>query len=74
MKKINTIKSLFAIIILFWIYSCTVIQEYDKIYLYDEDMLLSPTANELFEISVQTYREGASASFGGNNGGGCGCY
>ena len=53
--------------------SCVVVKEYDKIYLNDEEMLLSAKVSERFETNFQIYREAASGANGGKSGGGCGC-
>jgi len=53
--------------------SCKPIKAYQKQYLNDEDMQLSSSAIERFEINFQNYREGASGANGGKTGGGCGC-
>jgi hypothetical protein len=53
--------------------SCVVVREYDKVYLNDEEMLLSAKGSERFETNFQIYREAASGANGGKSGGGCGC-
>ncbi|WP_299531466.1 DUF4266 domain-containing protein [Ulvibacterium sp.] len=53
--------------------SCVVVREYDKVYINDEEMLLSAKGSERFETNFQIYREGASGANGGKTGGGCGC-
>ncbi len=53
--------------------SCVAVREYEKIYLNDEEMLLSFKSSERFETTFQIYREGASGANGGKSGGGCGC-
>jgi len=53
--------------------SCVAVKEYDKVYLNDEEMLLSAKGMERFETNFQIYREGASGANGGKSGGGCGC-
>ena len=53
--------------------SCVVVKEYDKVYLNDEEMLLSAKGSERFETIFQVYREAASGANGGKSGGGCGC-
>jgi hypothetical protein len=53
--------------------SCISLQEYQKIYLNDEDMILSGRRIESFELNFQGYREGALGANGGKVGGGCGC-
>ncbi len=53
--------------------SCISIQEYQKIYVNDEDMILSNRRIESFEINFESYREGALGANGGKVGGGCGC-
>ena len=49
------------------------VKEYDKVYLNDEEMVLSFKSSERFETNFQVYREGASGANGGKSGGGCGC-
>ncbi len=53
--------------------SCVVVKEYDKVYLNDEEMLLSAKNGERFETNFQIYREGSGGANGGKSGGGCGC-
>ncbi len=53
--------------------SCVSIHEYQKMYLNDEDMVLSQRRIESFEINFESYREGALGANGGKVGGGCGC-
>lgn len=53
--------------------SCISIQEYQKIYLNDEDMILGQRRIESFETNFQAYREGPLGANGGKVGGGCGC-
>lgn len=53
--------------------SCVAVKEYDKVYLNDEEMLLSAKGTERFETNFQIYREAASGANGGKSGGGCGC-
>ena len=53
--------------------SCVVVKEYDKVYLNDEEMLLSGKGMERFETNFQIYREAAAWANGGKTGGGCGC-
>lgn len=53
--------------------SCTVLKEYEKVYVNDEEMLLSSRSLERFEMTFQIYREAAAGANGGKTGGGCGC-
>jgi hypothetical protein len=53
--------------------SCVNIKSYQKMYLNDEDMKLSPRHLESFETGIESYREGSSGANGGKTGGGCGC-
>jgi hypothetical protein len=53
--------------------SCVVVKEYDKVYLNDEEMMLSAKGSERFETNFQIYREAAAGANGGKSGGGCGC-
>lgn len=70
------IKKFFYIIIffLFSIFSsCVAVKPYQKNMLNQEDMKLSQYKIEIFENSIESYREGASGANGGKTGGGCGC-
>lgn len=53
--------------------SCVVVKEYDRVYLNDEEMVLSAKGAERFETNFQVYREAAAGANGGKSGGGCGC-
>ncbi len=55
------------------LYSCATVKPYQKQHLNDEDMQLSSSMIEFYEINFQNYREGASGANGGKTGGGCGC-
>jgi len=70
MKSIN---GLFLSLMLMCTVSCTVVKEYNKIAINDEDMLLSAVDCERFETNFQIYREAAAGANGGKTGGGCGC-
>ena len=74
MKKVHNIfKLCFVVSIAFIIHSCTGPKAYQKMYLNDAEMELSPKKIEKFETNFQVYREGASGANGGKSGGGCGC-
>ncbi len=68
-----SIKIVVLICLLFAFASCVNVKPYQKMYLNDEDMKLSPRQLESFETSVESYREGSSGANGGKTGGGCGC-
>jgi hypothetical protein len=53
--------------------SCRGPKAYQKAYVNDAEMELSPEKAEKFEMNFQSYREGASGANGGKTGGGCGC-
>ena len=53
--------------------SCVTVESYQKAYLNDRDMELSPPIIQSFELDFQSYREGASGGNGSKTGGGCGC-
>ncbi len=53
--------------------SCVSVKPYQKMYLNDIEMELSPKKIEMAETNYETYREGASGANGGKVGGGCGC-
>jgi hypothetical protein len=74
MKSKSLIKialSITCLIVLFS--SCTSPKAYQKTYINDAEMQLSPRKAEKFEMNFQSYREGASGVNGGKTGGGCGC-
>jgi hypothetical protein len=52
---------------------CSPVAAYQKMYVNDSEMMLSAKKVESFEISFQSYREGAAGANGGKVGGGCGC-
>ena len=65
---------LLSILFLFFLFSsCTVVKEYQKVYINDPDMVLSAQKMERFETNFQVYREAAAGANGGKSGGGCGC-
>ena len=74
MKKLNSVFKLFIVVSgVFILHSCTAPKAYQKMYLNDAEMELSPKKVEKFEMNFQVYREGASGANGGKTGGGCGC-
>jgi len=67
-------KKLLSIFLLLFLFSsCTVVKEYQKVYINDPDMILSAQKIERFETNFQVYREAAAGANGGKSGGGCGC-
>ena len=54
-------------------FSCQTVQEYNKMYLNDAEMVLSARKVQKTELNFLLYREGASGANGGKTGGGCGC-
>jgi hypothetical protein len=60
-------------LLLLFLASCTVVKEYEKVYVNDPDMELSNQKIDRFETTFQSYREAASGANGGKTGGGCGC-
>lgn len=53
--------------------ACVNVRPYQKVYLNDEQMQLSDSPCETFEINFEGYREGAAGGNIGKAGGGCGC-
>lgn len=53
--------------------NCTAVKGYQKVYLNDEEMMLTNRKIEIFESNFQSYREGAVGGNNGNSGSGCGC-
>lgn len=66
-------KLLVALLLITALSSCTVVKEYQKVYINDPDMKLSATSLERFEVNFQVYREATAGANGGKSGGGCGC-
>ncbi|MGB1449523.1 MAG: DUF4266 domain-containing protein [Flavobacteriaceae bacterium] len=62
-----------GIIVGFCVSACTVVKEYNKIAINDQDMQLNAFPCERFETNFQIYREAAAGANGGKTGGGCGC-
>jgi hypothetical protein len=65
--------ALYLLLVVSSLSSCVSVQEYQKIYLNDEDMILGFRRIESYEINFESYREGALGANGGKVGGGCGC-
>jgi len=59
--------------ILFFLSSCVMVKEYEKINLNDPDMALKSKKANRFLLNFHAYREAASGANGGKTGGGCGC-
>jgi hypothetical protein len=66
-------KVIVLLIIITSFISCTVVKEYEKVYVNDEEMKLAAKDLERFEVNFQVYREAAAGANGGKTGGGCGC-
>lgn len=66
-------KGLILVIVILLFSSCTVVKEYQKVYINDPDMVLSASKMKRFETNFQVYREAAAGANGGKSGGGCGC-
>jgi hypothetical protein len=73
MKRLSTTILLTLGSMAFFATSCTPVKGYQKMYLADPCMDLSPHKLDFFETNFHTYREGASGANGGKVGGGCGC-
>ena len=52
---------------------CIPVRAWQRMYLNDPDMELSKRKIENYELSAESYREGAAGGNGGKTGGGCGC-
>lgn len=72
-KKFYSIPALLFMSCCFLFSSCAPVKPYQKMYVNDGEMELSPKKIEKTEISFESYREGASGANGGKSGGGCGC-
>lgn len=75
MKNIKDLLHFFLVAVgsVILLQSCTGPKAYQKMYLNDAEMELSPKKAEKFEMNFQVYREGAAGANGGKTGGGCGC-
>lgn len=73
-RNFKHMKKVFLLLVLaLFATSCVAVKEYDKVYLNDEEMLLSAKGMERFETNFQIYREASAGANGGKSGGGCGC-
>lgn len=72
-RSVSIFKLAIVISSAFILHSCAGPKAYQKVYLNDAEMELSPKKAEKFEMNFQVYREGASGANGGKTGGGCGC-
>ncbi|MDF1673656.1 MAG: DUF4266 domain-containing protein [Vicingaceae bacterium] len=66
-------KAIIVLSILIVLTSCTVVKEYEKVYINDPDMALESKKIDRFKTNIHSYREAASGGNGGKTGGGCGC-
>ena len=73
MKRDKRILQVLAMCSVVLLGGCSTVKPYQKIYLNDEDMILSAKKVEQSEQDFESYREGASGANGGIAGGGCGC-
>ena len=76
MKKpiINCLYVVASLIFVSLLFSyCAPVKGYQKVYLNDEEMMLSNRKIEIYESNFQSYREGAVGGNNGNAGSGCGC-
>ena len=64
---------LFLCLVSILLCSCETVRPYQRVYLNDPDMQLSTPAAAGYEVSFESYREGAAGANGGKSGGGCGC-
>ena len=53
--------------------SCVVVKEYEKVTIYDHDMILADKTCDRNVTTMHSYREAAAGANGGKTGGGCGC-
>lgn len=67
------ITTVFIILLVTIISSCTTVKEYQKNKLNDSEMVLGNRKVEKTELNFQSYREGSSGANAGKTGGGCGC-
>ncbi len=68
----KTIKKCFFLLMTVVLAACNV-KPYQKAHLNHEDMKLGPRKAEVYDNSIESYREGGSGATGGKTGGGCGC-
>jgi hypothetical protein len=66
-------KILMVAAITYFLSSCVVVKEYEKINLNDPDMALAQKKVDRNITTMHSYREAAAGANGGKTGGGCGC-
>jgi hypothetical protein len=59
--------------ITYFLSSCVVVKEYEKININDPDMALAQKKVDRNITTMHSYREAAAGANGGKTGGGCGC-
>lgn len=63
----------FLIFLLFSLYSCVAVKEYEKVNINDPDMILADKKCEKNILTMHAYREAAVGANSASTGGGCGC-
>ena len=66
-------QSLFFVLVLTLLSSCTAVKEYEKVNINDPDMVLADKKSDRNISTFHSYREAAAGGNGGKTGGGCGC-
>lgn len=66
-------KILALLLITYFLSSCVVVKEYEKVNINDPDMALSDMKCDRNLSTMHSYREAAVGANGGKTGGGCGC-
>jgi hypothetical protein len=66
-------KILMVAAITYFLSSCVVVKEYEKININDPDMALAQKKVDRNITTMHSYREAAAGANGGKTGGGCGC-
>lgn len=61
------------VLVAFALSSCVAVQEYEKVYINDADMVLGDKISNRNISTFHAYREAAVGANGGKTGGGCGC-
>ncbi|MDP5082550.1 MAG: DUF4266 domain-containing protein, partial [Winogradskyella sp.] len=65
-------KFICAVLIMTFLSSCVVVEEYEKVNINDPDMALSEKKCDRNVTTMHSYREAAVGANGGKTGGGCG--
>lgn len=73
MNVLRTTYLLLSTLALLFMFSCTALKPYEKVYINDSEMQMGNSSEGNFQNYVQTIREGSTEPSSSKSSGGCGC-